>query len=341
MAFIKMHSYRLLKNTMLPFLLLIFPMTAFSQQHIISASWTQVNSSIPDDLFVPRELFKINDTTLYLGCRYYLIRVTKDSLRIALKMNGSENVIRSVVEHDSAIYASAKDNLVLEKTRDGDWVNIMKGYKAKGDINWEMVEYNSELIYCAWPRWLEYYNFETKTWTSSFMLDQRGQGVVADFKKTDHNLFVALYGGGVYKKDKSKDDWLNCNKGLPKNLNVRGLEVIDNKLLFAATEDGVYYTKLRSIHWKPCQQTKNVATKYVDLMYHNGVLYATGINGELMVSKDQGKHWNRVIINGATGYVFYSIEAMGENLYLSADGQGKKPSGVFTIPIHTIESGIR
>ncbi len=340
-ACFKMNSCRLLKNTIPLFSLFFVSITTFSQQQIISASWTQVNSNIPRDNFIPRELFKINDTTLYLGCRYYLFRVLKDSLRLELKVNGSENVIRSVVGYDSTIYVSAQDNLVLQKTSDAGWVNIMKGHKAKGEINWEMVEYNSALIYSAWPRWLEYYNFEAKTWTSSSMLDKRGQGVIADFKKTDKDLFVALYGGGVYKKSRIKDDWLACNKGLPANLNVRGMEVIDDKLLFAATEDGVYYTNLKSIHWKLCQPTKVVETKYVDLMYHNGILYATGINGELMVSKDQGRHWSRVIINGATGYVLYSIEAMGPGLYLSADGQGKKTSGVFTIPIYTIESGIK
>lgn len=341
MTFFKIDSYRLMKNTCIFFSMFIFSITTFAQQEIISASWTQINSGIPRDRFVPRELFKINDSTLYLGCRYYLLRVFKDSLRLELKVNGSENVIRSVVGYDSTIYVSAKGNLVLEKMNDVDWVDIMNGYTARGDINWEMVEYNSELIYSSWPRWLEYYNFEAKTWTSSSMLDQRGQGVIADFKKTDQDLFVALYGGGVYKKDRTKDDWLDCNKGMPENLNVRGMEVVDNKLLFAATEDGVYYTSLKSMHWKLCQQTKKIETKYVDLMYHNGILYATGINGELMVSKDQGKHWNRVIINGATGYVLYSIEAMGQDLYLSADGQGKKPSGVFSIPIHTIASGVK
>ncbi|MGN6648168.1 MAG: hypothetical protein ACTHJT_16710 [Cytophaga sp.] len=140
----------------------IFSITTFAQQEIISASWTQINSGIPRDRFVPRELFKINDSTLYLGCRYYLLRVFKDSLRLELKVNGSENVIRSVVGYDSTIYVSAKGNLVLEKMNDVDWVDIMNGYTARGDINWEMVEYNSELIYSSWPRWLEYYNFEPK-----------------------------------------------------------------------------------------------------------------------------------------------------------------------------------
>lgn len=327
-----------MKNRLTAFLYLIFSVCAVAQTNTATINWNKVDTDINPVDFVPRELFKINDTTLYLGCRYYLLRVSKDSLRIefADKEKNEGHVVRSVVSYNDGLYISNQDNSVLSRMPDGSWVNILDGETTQGNINWEMIEYKSQLIYTSWPRWISTYNFSSQTWTSSNMLDTRGAGFISDFTKTPTDLFVSLYAGGVFKKDRNSDDWLSCNKGLPANLNVRSIVSAENKLMFAATEDGVYYSKLKSFNWKPCQQTQNKNIKFVDLMYYKDVLYATGVNGEFLYSKDLGKTWKNIFINNATGYVLYSVEVIGEDMYFSADGQGKKPSGVFYIPVAEI-----
>ena len=330
----------IMKIRLLLFACIAFSFSAIAQIKNKTVDWTQIKMNIPADRFVPRELFKINDTTMYLGCRYYLLNVSKDSLRVEFgdRDKDDKHVVRSVVSYDGVVYVSSQSNSVLYKSADSTWMNLLGTRTAKGNINWEMVEYKSQLYYTSWPRWIEVYDFKTKTWASSSMLDQRGAGYIAGFEKTKNDLFVSLYGGGVFKKDPTKDDWINCNKGLPDNLNVRRILSVKNKIMFAATEEGVFYSKLKKFHWKPCIQTQGIGTKYVGLMYHNKTLYAIGTNGELMISRDLGKKWTTIKINNSEGYVLYSIEAMGEDLYLSADGQGKKPSGVFLIPISHLTS---
>jgi len=321
-----------MKNRLTLFVYLVLSTCVVAQTNTSIIDWTQVKMNIPSGRFVPRELFKINDSTLYLGCRYYLLKVSKDSLQIEFgdKDHNDKNIVRSVVSYDSVVYVSNQSNSIIYKTTDTTWVNLLDGRTANGDINWQMVEYKSQLIYTSWPRWIEVYDFETQTWTSSSMLDMRGAGFVSAFTKTDEDLFVSLYGGGVFKK--YGNDWLNCNKGLSGNLNVRSVLAVNNKI-FAATEQGVYYSKLNKIKWKPCKQTQNKKIKFVDLMFHDGILYTTGTNGEFFYSIDMGKNWKQIFLNNSAGYVLYSVEAMGDHLYFSADGQGKIPSGVFRIPL--------
>lgn len=311
-----------------------FAFVTLAQIENVPVAWTPIKMSIPSDSFIPRELFKINDTTLYLGCRYYLLKVSKDSLRIELenKDKQASGVIRSVLSFENVLYVSNENNSVLARSADSSWVNVLTD-GAQGNLNWEMVVYKSELIYTSWPRWIAVYNFPARSWRASSMLDQQAAGFVSEFEKTMNDLYVSLYGGGVYKKDRKTDNWINCNKGLSANLNVRSIKAIEGKFIFSATEDGVYYSGLNKINWRPCKQTQRLGIKYVDLMYHNNVLYATGTNGELLISKDLGKTWKRFLIKDSRGYALYSIEAIGPDLYISADGQGKLPSAVFTIPI--------
>jgi len=323
-----------MKNRLLVFLYVVYSIGALAQTNSSAIVWTKINMSIPDVNFVPRELFKINDTTLYLGSRFFLSKVKKDSLDIQFSVPKTTQVIRSVVSYKNTKYISVSDGSIFFKTDSLNWKNMLKNEPSKVYYGWEMIEYKSELISTAWPRWVSTYNFETQTWTSSAMLDTRGAGYVSDFTKTDKNLFVSLYGGGVFKK--CHDDWLNCNKGLPENLNVRSVLAVNNKKIFAATEHGIYFSTLKKIKWKPCKQTQNQNIKFVDIMYYDGILYTTGVNGEFMYSADMGENWKQVNINNAEGYVLYSVEVIGSNLYFSADGQGKKPSGVFTIPIAEI-----
>lgn len=322
-------------KTILSSLTCIFSFVALAQLESVTVEWTPVKMTIPANRFVPRELFKINDSTLYLGCRNYVLKVAKDSLRIEFEepTKDDKNVVRSVISHKDTLYISDKSNSVLSKHKDNRWVNILDGRETRGNINWEMVVYKDELIYTTWPRWIEVYNFDTKSWNSSPMLDEQGAGYVSGFEKTKDDLFVSLYGGGVFKKDKKSDNWINCNKGLPKNFNVRGITAVDNTKMFAATEDGIYYSKLKNNKWKPCRQTQGLGTKYVDLMYYKTILYATGTDGELMISNDLGKKWTNVKIRDSKGYVLYSIEAIKGDLYISAEGQNGNPSAVFMIPI--------
>lgn len=346
-------------NRVLLFLIsLIFSFAALAQKgnETITVKWTQIKMPLPAKSLVPRELFKIDDTTLYLGCRHYLLKVSKDSLRLEFenKNKSANGVIRSVVAYEDMLYVSNMNGSIIMKPmnasagkdddddddeEDSVWVNLFdKSNRTVNGINWEIVVYQSELFYTTWPRWTEIYNFSTQSWRTSTSLNRHALGVTSGFETTDTDLFIALYGGGVYKKNANVDTWVNCNKGLPKDLNVRGIESIENKFLFAATENGVYYSPMTKFGWKVCKPTQIVGLKYVDLMYYNNVLYATGTDGQLLFSKDQGKTWTNVQIENSAGYVLYSIEAIGSDLYISADGQGSLPSGVFTIPIEEILS---
>jgi hypothetical protein len=315
------------------FLSFIFFMSVLAQTNTLTPIWTKINTNIPASTFVPRELFKVDDTTLYLGSRFYLSKISKEEVDIQFKAPKTTHVIRGVVNCNNTTYMSVADSSLFYKTENGTWENMLIDQPTKIYYGWEMTTYKSELISTAWPRWISVYNFENKSWTSSRMLDTRGAGYISDFTTSNTDLFVSLYGGGVFKKSQSADDWINCNKGLVGNLNVRSVLAVNNKLIFAATENGVYYSKVSTIKWKPCKQTQNKNIKFVDLMYHNGVLYTTGVNGEFMFSKDLGKTWTQVFINNASGYVLYSVEVIGEDLYFSADGQGIMPSGVFTFPL--------
>lgn len=325
-----------MKNRLIIFLYVLSSAYAVAQTSTSTIKWKKVHTNITPANFVPRELFKVNDTTLYLGSRFFLSKVTKDSLDIQFKASKTTQVVRSVATYDNVTYISVSDSSIFSKSADGTWKNMLEDQPEKVYYGWEMIEYKSELISTAWPRWISTYNFLNETWTSSSMLDARGKGYISDFTKTHNDLFVSLYGGGVFRKDRNNDEWYNCNKGLPTNLNVRGVLAVKNFTLFAATEQGVYYSPVGKIKWKPCKQTQNKNIKFVDLMYYNDVLYATGVDGEFFYSKDMGKTWKQIFIDNSTGYVLYSVEVIGEDMYFSADGQGKRPSGVFVVPLAEI-----
>ncbi len=322
-----------MKNKLILFSCLLFSVAVIAQNNTTSVTWTKVDMNISAQKFVPRELFKINDSTLYLGSRFYLSKVSTDELDVQFEAPSTKHVIRGVVNYNNTTYISVSDSSVFFKTENEDWTDMLLDQPSKVYYGWEMTEYKSELISTAWPRWISVYNFETQSWSSSDMLDRRGAGYISDFTQTNTDLFVSLYGGGVFKKAQRYDDWINCNKGLTGNLNIRSVLAVNNQLLFVATEKGIYYSNASKIKWKPCTQTQNKNIKFVDLMYHNGTLYTTGVDGEFMYSKDLGKTWIQIFINNATGYVLYSVEVIGDDFYFSADGQGKKPSGVFTISI--------
>ena len=115
-----------MKNRLTIFMYLILSACAVAQTNSSKIDWVQVKMNIPSGRFVPRELFKINDTTLYLGCRYYLLKVSQDSLRIEFgdKDKNDKNVIRSVISYDSVVYVSNQSNSVIYKA-DSAWVNLL------------------------------------------------------------------------------------------------------------------------------------------------------------------------------------------------------------------------
>lgn len=310
--------------------------SVFAQKNTKTVQWEMLKLSVPNVRFVPRELFKVNDTTIYLGSKYYLFKLNADSLQVNFQSDVDENVIRSVVDFNDSTYISVYENSIFVRKGQNAWSDMLSHEKSKVYFGWEMIEYNSELVSSAWPRWISTYNFKNKTWISSTTLDKQGAGYISDFEKIKTDLYVSMYGGGVFKKDRHSDNWIDCNKNLPKNLNIRAILSIENKRMYATTEDGIYYSKMNVIKWKPCKQTTGDGIKFVDIRRVGNYIFVTGTNGELMIGSKNGKKWQNVKIVGSEDYVLYSVEELNGWLYISADGQGKKPSGVFRISLYDL-----
>lgn len=285
----------------------------------------------------PLHLFLLNDSTLYLGTHHYLCKVDSVELTKVYYNADEKSVIRSVVQHNDTTFFSVQNHGIYYIGKDYTDIHSTP-FSRNESTYWSMCTFNHQLVVSGHPRKIAFYDTLEYGWKYSFDLIQNAQGTIFQIEQHGHELFATLYEGGVFKWE--HDKWIAINKGLPEDLRVRGIIMHHDKQL-VASDHGIYYRKSNSNAWKPANGDLN-DVKISEIISDGNSLIATGVDGELFISNDEGIHWNKILIENAQGYIIHSAAIMKNKLYLSAESTNTNPSGVFTIPLtdirkHTID----
>lgn len=283
----------------------------------------------------PLHLFLLNDSTLYLGTQHYLCKVDSIQLTPIYYNADDKSVIRSVVQHNDTVFFSVQNHGIYYIGKDYTDIHSTP-FSRNESTYWSMCTFNHQLVVTGHPRKIAFYDTLAYGWKYSFDLIQNAQGTIFQIEQHGQELYASLYEGGVFRWE--HDKWIPINKGLPNDLSVRGIILHHDKQL-VATDHGIYYRKTNSTSWKPAIGNL-VDVKISEIINNGNWLIATGVNGELFLSSDDGIHWKKIIIAEAEGYIIHSAAILKNKLYLSAESTTDKPSGVFTIPVAEIRKHI-
>lgn len=298
--------------------------------------WKMLPSDANPAIKHPRHLYLIGDTALFLGSRHYLSKVDTSGVYPIYYSSNDQSVIRSIVQHNDTLFFSVENNGVYFISKE-DYTDIHSTPFSRKEIHyWAMCTYKHQLVVTGWPRNIAFYDSLQYSWEYSFDLIQNAKGVIFQIEQHEEYLYATLYEGGVFRYKDEK--WEAINKGLPSNLRVRGI-LTHNKFQYVATEEGIYYRPLKKTTWTKVNGSFGDA-KLVELIGLENYIFATGCNGELFMSNNDGKSWKSVHIQNSEGYVVYGAAIMHDKLFLSAESTNEKPSGVFTIPLSELKNYI-
>ncbi|MBM3943229.1 MAG: hypothetical protein FJ316_09960 [SAR202 cluster bacterium] len=104
--------------------------------------------------------------------------------------------------------------------------------------------------------------------------------------------------GGLYRWADGDEEWINIQKGLPQNPQVRALLVHPDtpEVVYAGTHQGVYRSGDRGEHWEPLGLPR-ITTDIWSLAFHPhdpNILFAGCDPCAIFRSEDSGQHWRKM-----------------------------------------------
>lgn len=139
------------------------------------------------------------------------------------------------------------------------------------------------------------------------------------------NIFIAarqnISNPKVYLSTDNGENWIPKNSGFPTNKAIWSVLALNDTIILAGLNDGIYRTTDMGNNWA---KVHNTGSGYVVCLKKNssGIIYAGLASGEIRKSTDNGLTWSITSLVGS-GSMIYDIELdSNDNIYVCIYGGG-------------------
>ncbi len=247
--------------------------------------------------------------------------------------DSSYNTIYSLTLIDSTLFAGSMANGVLRSTDKGvTWNKVNNGLpylQPNNFIRINKLYADGKNLYAGTNQWGIYYSTNKgDTWlpdTGGLQSDNNGYySPIYSISRSGSYLYAGSQGGGIYRQTSAGNPWTQVNMGLQQNPFVISIISSEDKI-FAATFNGLYYTKIDSADWLPIF-TEYPGNIYInalgsarnDLFINASSDYYNGTINEFFYSPDMGNTWTPDT-NLSKNYI-NSIKSFGDSSYAFGNG---------------------
>ena len=159
----------------------------------------------------------------------------------------------------------------------------------------------------------------------------------------DRRALAATLATGILRTDDGGRTWMNASFGL-ESLEVNALCWADQATVLAATSAGIYRSRDAGRSWRRLYESVDGEGREVEALavHPAGTLLAALASGELLLSRDNGKHWEISLPEPGAQALSLCVTATGALLYgtlehglLRSEDVGKTWQTVYTQAIHT------
>jgi photosystem II stability/assembly factor-like uncharacterized protein len=319
-----MFHLRLMFHVILPFLL------------CSCGGWKIVRGDYDSKTFVPRALFLTDNDGLYCGARQGLFKYQNKKIKKVMIPVPEDMVLRAIIKHGNSLFAGFEGSGLFRSDDQGKtWVEKGVNQMANKRI-WGLLLCENKIIAVAWPRFIYESDNNGETWKdiSAGMPPPGSPGVAMGHSNgmvaKDTFLFCSVHKEGIFRKGFGQNQWEPVRAGLPENFLIRSL-CVAGPSLFSATEDGVYRSDDNGINWV-ASNSGIQNTMIISLFEYKSSLYATNNHGQVYKSID-GKNWEPLKEHLSNDHVIYDLIRIKDILFISADGQQKQPSGIYSLKL--------
>ncbi len=247
--------------------------------------------------------------------------------------DSSYNTIYSLTLIDSTLFAASMAYGVLRSTDKGvTWNKVNNGLpylQPNNFIRINKLYADGKNIYAGTNQWGIYFSTNNgDTWlpdTGGLQANSIGYySPIYSILRSGSYLYAGSQGGGIYRQTSPDNSWTQVNMGLQQNPFVISIISSEDKI-FAATYNGLYYTKKDSADWLPSftEYPGNININALgstgnELFINATSDYYNGTINEFFYSPDMGNTWTPDT-NLSKNYI-NGIKSFGDSTYAFGNG---------------------
>lgn len=300
----------------------------------LSKDWKKIEYGYNPDSIQIDNLFYIHGDGMFMCSNRGLYQYV-DSIFRFKRVDVSPNLkyarVSMVMKHLGHYYVGFRDGYGLFRSPDmKKWEPLGSGKLGTSKIFY-LYSMDSMLFVCNWQKTIYLsHNLGKSFRPISVGFNPSGKSYINNIEHSEEYMFCSINGDGVYSLNiKKGTSWEHSDKGLPESKNIGELADI-GKLLFLATENGVYKSDNKGSSWKAANI--GIEGKFITRLKSEGsILYAGTNKGELFFSEDYAVTWTRIPIDFMNSPIS-GVCVTDKSVFVAVNGVGDKPSYVYYLP---------
>lgn len=300
----------------------------------LSKDWKKIEYGYNPDSIQIDNLYYIHGDGMFMcsnkGLYQYVDSIYRFK-RIDVSPNLKNARVSMVMKHLGYYYTGFRDGYGLFRSPDlKKWEPLGSGKLGTSKIFY-LYSMDSMLFVCNWQKTIYLSHNLGKSFRSiSVGFNSLGKSYINNIENSEEYMFCSMNGDGVYSLNIKKGSaWEHSDKGLPESKNIGELADI-GKILFLATDNGVYRSDNKGGSWKA--YNIGMEGKLITRLVSEGsILYAATNKGELFFSEDNAATWTKIPIDFMQSPIS-GICVTDKSVFVAVNGIGVKPSYVYYLP---------
>ncbi|WP_051081620.1 hypothetical protein [Cytophaga aurantiaca] len=300
----------------------------------LSKDWKKIEYGYNPDSIQIDNLYYIHGDGMFMCSNKGLYQYI-DSIYRFKKIDVSPNLknarVSMVMKHLGYYYTGFRDGYGLFRSKDlKKWEPLGSGKLGTSKIFY-LYSMDSMLFVCNWQKTIYLSHNLGKSFRSiSVGFNPLGKSFINNIENSEDYMFCSMNGDGVYSLNIKKGTaWEHSDKGLPESKKIGDLADI-GKVLFLATDNGVYKSDNKGSSWKPVNAGMEGKT-ITRLVAEGSILYAATNQGELFFSEDFGTTWTKIPIDFMQSPIS-GVCVTDKSVFVAVNGTDAKPSYVYYLP---------